>query len=67
MLKPGQTCPSIKIDNTVFPTAPQAQQLDLMTATQFTKMNKLEEGLDLVSSRASLDDLLNEVRMFLTW
>ena len=47
-------CSGVKMDNTVFPSAPQAQQLDLMTATQFS----MEEGLELVSSRANLDDHL---------
>jgi hypothetical protein len=55
MLEQGHTCSSIKMDNTVFPSAPQAQQFDQMTAAQFSKMNELEDGLDLVSSRASLD------------
>ena len=53
MLEQGHTCSSIKIDNTVFPSAPQAQQLDLMTAWHkpfWDKNNQLSTSVDRQST-----------------
>ncbi len=40
----GHVCSSVRMDNTVFPSAPQAQQLDLMTATQFSRWTSLKKN-----------------------
>ena len=53
MFEKGYTYSSLEMDNTVFPSATETQQVELMTATQF--LTKLKEELYLVSSRASLD------------
>jgi hypothetical protein len=37
MLGQHHTCSSIKMDSTVFPSAPQAQQLDPLMATQISR------------------------------
>ena len=44
MPEQGHVCSSVKMDNTVFPSAPQAQQLDLMTATQFSRWTSLKKN-----------------------